>query len=175
MRNIAPRFALTMAAFVPLFAAWTVRSFGTAPQALWILCLALAALPLAFWWKCIAASRRGAEREFELEHDDIEGGHTFAIPTANLLMVQMVVGVAADVSARTLLAAVLLVMVAALVLLRQNLEAINPTATLFGFWVFHAKTTDGASCIVVSRRSAIKGKVFVRSLLGDVFLEADWP
>lgn len=175
MRNIAPRFALTLAAFAPLFAAWTVRFVGVAPLALWFLCLALAALPIAFWWKCIAASRRGAVRQFELEPNDIEGGRTFAIPTANLLMVQMVVGVAADASARTLLAAVLLVVVTALVQLRQNLEAVNPTATLFGFWVYHVRTTGGASCIVVSRRSAIKGEVFVRSLLGDVYMEDEWP
>lgn len=173
--NITPGYLLTLASFSPLFAAWTVRTIGLEPALLWISCLALAVLPVAFWARRIWLSGRGGvEAEIELDLGGVEGGIFKSTHISNHLMVQMLIGVAATITPRTAIAVVLLVLVVSFMQCRLQLETINPVATLFGFWIFRARnTTDGSSCIILSRSGRLGKKVVVRRVMGKVFLAVD--
>lgn len=168
-----PRFLLNLSAFAPLFAAWTIRTIGLEPALLWISCLGLAVLPIAFWARRIWLSEQGGtEVKIDLDLDDIEGGIFKSTTISNHLMVQMLIGVAADITPRTAIAVVLLVLVVSFMQSRLQLETINPVATLFGLWIFRARnTTDGSSCIILSRSARLGKQVVVRRVVGDVFLE----
>ena len=175
IQNIAPRFLLTLTAFSPLFTAWTVRTIGLEPALLWVVCLALAVLPIAFWARRIWLSGRGgAVVEFDLDVDDIDGGVFKSVHVSNHLMVQMLVGVATTITQRIAVAVVLLVLAACFMQSRLQLETINPVATLFGLWIFRVRNTvDGSSCIVLARSSRLGKKVVVRRVMGDVFMAVD--
>lgn len=179
--NFAPRFLLTLTSFAPLFAAWTIRTIGLEPALLWVLCLALAALPMAFWARRVwlagrggAVVRVGGVAGLELDLADIDGGIFKSSAIYSHLMAQMLVGVITVITPRTAIAVVLLVLVVSFIQCRLHLEAINPVATLFGFWIFRVRNKDdGSSCIIISRSGRLETKVVARRVMGCVFQTMD--